>query len=319
MKFFNNMKYSLTKYKHSYGDQIVRTVITSKFAKSKINSIVIMLSTILLRNILCVVFCIAFHTGSYYFDFILETIISILCLFSSTFIYDGLHGKKEVFYKYTKYYINNYTPVNYRKWKRNIILPIALSFIVSTYFYEINNEYIRYLVWQSLLIYFIMDVIEHNKIKIVSDYLYAKNPNPKTIVKKEMVIEHGFMTMNKDEYKIRKAKEMYDKRMAYIEEQKRKEQKELKAEIINKEEDIVIRPSLKHQVQLPQLNMNIFGNGNVQKIEHDISCSSSEEEKDENHKYENNTDIEVNNYVNSDEEMKNLEATYESISYNISD
>lgn len=313
MKFFNNMKYSLTKYKHSYGDQIVRTVITSKFAKSKINSIVIMLSTILLRNIFCIVFCIAFHTGSYYFDFILETIISILCLFSSTFIYDGLHGKKEVFYKYTKYYINNYTPANYRKWKRNIILPIALSFIVSTYFYEINNEYVRYLVWQSLLIYFIMDVIEHNKIKIVSDYLYAKNPNPKTIVKKEMVIEHGFMTMNKDEYKIRKAKEMYDKRMAYIEEQKRNEQK---AQIINKEEDIVISSSFKNDVQRPQLNMNIFENGNVQKIEKDMSCTSSEEEEDENHKDRIKT---VNSETISDEEMKNLEATYESISYNIAD
>ena len=28
-----------------------------------------------------------------------------------------------------KYYINNYTPSNYRRWKRNIILPIALLFI----------------------------------------------------------------------------------------------------------------------------------------------------------------------------------------------
>ena len=40
----------------------------------------------------------------------------------------------------------------------------------------------------ELLIYFIMDVIEHNKIKVVSDYLYKTNTNPKTIVKKEMII-----------------------------------------------------------------------------------------------------------------------------------
>ena len=53
MKLLNNIKTSLSKYRHSYGDQIVRTLITSKFAKSKINNIVIMLSTIFLRNSIC--------------------------------------------------------------------------------------------------------------------------------------------------------------------------------------------------------------------------------------------------------------------------
>ena len=275
MKVFNNIKNSLTKYRHSYGDQIVRTIVTSKFAKSKVNDIVIMMSTIMLRNLLCIVFCIAFHIGSYYLDFILETIISILCLFSSTFIYDGLYGKKEVFYTYTKYYINHYTPSNYRRWKRNVILPIALLFIFSTYFYEITNEYIRYLVWQSLLIYFIMDVIEHNKIKIVSDYLYKTNMNPKTIVKKEMIIEHGFMTMNKEEYKIKKAKEMYEKRLAYIEAEKKKTEK------LNK--------SNEHASIINPIKDDI-----------DISCSSSEEDNGSTH---------------STNDMETLEATYENISY----
>jgi hypothetical protein len=240
MKLFNNIKTSLSKYRHSYGDQIVRTLVTSKFAKSKINNIVIMLLTIFLRNILCIIFCVAFHTHNYYLDFILETIISILCLFSSTFIYDGLHGKREIFYEYTKYYINNYTPANYRRWKRNIILPIALLFIFSTYFYEITNGYIRYLVWQSLLIYFIMDVIEHNKIQIVSDYLYTKNINPKIIIKKEMVIEHGYMTMNKDEYRIKKAKEMYEERLKLgqnIKEPKQKPEQEKDDINIDNDED----------------------------------------------------------------------------------
>ena len=240
MKLLNNIKTALSKYRHSYGDQIVRTLVTSKFAKSKINNIVIMLSTIFLRNVICIIFCIAFHTHNYYLDFILETIISILCLFSSTFIYDGLHGKREVFYEYTKYYINNYTPANYRKWKRNTILPVALLFIFSTYFYEITNGYIRYLVWQSLLIYFIMDVIEHNKIQIVSEYLYTKNINPKIIVKKEMVIEHGYMTMNKDEYRIKKAKEMYEERLKLgqkIKEQEQKQKPEQEKDDINIDND----------------------------------------------------------------------------------
>ena len=285
MKVFNNIKTSLVKYRQSYGDQIVRTVITSKFAKSKVNNIVIMMSTIMLRNLLCIIFCVAFHTGNYYLDFLFETLISILCLFSSNFIYDGLHGKKELFYKYTKYYINNYTPSNYRKWKRNIVLPIALLFILSTYFYDITNEYIRYLVWQSLLIYFIMDVIEHNKIKVVLDYSYKTTTNPKTIVKKEMVIEPGFMMMDKEEYKIKKANEMYEKRLAYIEEEKKRKQAEEEKQ---------------KKLELLDDNQNI-----VQHIDEDVdvSCSSEDEKEDEG----------VNEGI--DQDMENLEATYESISY----
>ena len=294
MNVFGNIKNSLVKYRHSYGDQIIRTVITSKFAKSKVNNIVIMMSTIMLRNLLCIIFCIAFHTGNYYLDFIFETLISILCLFSSTFIYDGLHGKKELFYKYTKYYINNYTPSNYRRWKRNLVLPIALLFIFSTYFYEITNEYIRYLVWQSLLIYFIMDVIEHNKIKIVSDYLYKTNMNPKTIVKKEMVIEPGFMMMDKEEYKIKKAKEMYEKRLAYIEEEERlrKQAEEEKQRIREQRENENgnVGLSFLERMALRHIDEDV-----------DMSCSSEVEIEDEADK--------------EDKEMGNLEATYESISY----
>ena len=127
-----------------------------------------------------------------------------------------------------------------------------------------------------------MDIIEHNKIKIVSDYLYKTNMNPKTIVKKEMVIEPGFMMMDKEEYKIKKAKEMYEKRLAYIEEERIRKQAE--------EE--------KQRIREQRVNGNV-----VRHIDEDVdmSCSSEVEIEDEADKV--------------DKEMKNLEATYESISY----
>ena len=220
MRFIRNINTAISKYKQSYGDQMIRTFITSKFAKTKINTLFIMFCTIILRNILCIIFCIAFATGNYYGDFFLHSLISILCLFSSTFIYDGLMGKKERFYQITRYYINNYTPSRYRKWKRNIILPIALSAIFGSYFYEINSADIRYMIWQSLFIYFIMDIIEHNKLQFVSDYLYEKQKKmPKEIVKKEIVVEHGFMTMNKEEYRLKKFNELTKERQRILQEQ----------------------------------------------------------------------------------------------------
>jgi hypothetical protein len=122
-----------------------------------------------------------------------------------------------------------------------------------------------------------MDVIEHNKIKIVSDYIYTKNMNPKTIVKKEMVIEHGFMTMDKEEYKIKKAKEMYELRLAYIEGRNKKEQTTQSGGFETDNKSI------------------------MQQIEEDVdmSCSSEDDKGNDD----------------DDDEMVNLEATYESISY----
>ena len=132
-----------------------------------------------------------------------------------------------------------------------------------------------------------MDVIEHNKIKVVSDYLYKTNTNPKTIVKKEMVIEPGFMMMDKEEYKIKKAKEMYEKRLAYIEEEKKRKQAE---------------EEKRQNRELLDDNQNI-----VQHIDEDVdvSCSSEDEKEDEG----------VNEDI--DQDMANLEATYESISYKL--
>ena len=133
-----------------------------------------------------------------------------------------------------------------------------------------------------------MDVIEHNKIKVVSDYLYKTNTNPKTIVKKEMIIEHGFMTMDKEEYKIKKAKEMYEKRLAYIEEEKRRKQaEEEKQKIQEKRKD--------------NQNINI-----MQYVDEDVKVSCSSEEEEDN---KDNKDKSI------DQEIKSLEATYESISY----
>jgi hypothetical protein len=180
-------------YKQSYGDQMIRTFVKSKFAKNKINMLFIMFLTILLRNILCVIFCLAFATNNYYIDFFLHSFISILCLYSSTFIYDGLMGKQEMFYQITRYYVNNFTPIKYRKWKRNLIIPTALSVIGYTYIHEITSEEIRYLILQSLFIYYIMDLIQHNKLHFISKYLYKFSNNPKIPIKKDVIIEYGFM------------------------------------------------------------------------------------------------------------------------------
>ena len=110
----------------------------------------------------------------------------------STFIYDSLMGNKAVFYKYTKYYINSYTPKNYRKWKRNIVVSISAIGIIYLYLVEITSHILRIYILQSLLIYFIMDQIENKKFQKMIQTIQEK---PKPIVSKTLTIQDDYQSV----------------------------------------------------------------------------------------------------------------------------
>ena len=112
-----------------------------------------------------------------YVDFFLHAFISIVIVLKSHWIYDIVEGKHKVFYSFTRYAINNYTIENYRRWKRNIVLCISLYFIILLLIFEINNNLLIMYIIQYLLTYFIIDVIEHNKIDILLKKLKDKPKN----------------------------------------------------------------------------------------------------------------------------------------------
>ena len=82
---------------------------------------------------------------------------------------------------------------------------IAISAVFYTYIHEITSEEIRYLILQSLFIYFIMDLIQNDKLQFINDYFRKFNNGPKIPIKKDVKIEHGFMKMDKETHRIRRS------------------------------------------------------------------------------------------------------------------
>ena len=184
----------INNYQKNYTDQMARTIITSKFAKSKINVFVIMFATILCRNIICALICLGL-TFNPYIDFFLHSFIYILFMLNSSLIYDALMGKKEFFYEYTRYYINSYTEENYRRWKRNITLSISSIGILYLYFVEITSELLIIWILQSLLIYFVIDQIENRKFTKLIKTIKSQ-PKPKLHTANKLLIDTNYQVLD---------------------------------------------------------------------------------------------------------------------------
>jgi len=193
----------------NYKNKIIRSIIVSSYVKKKINVLVMMLATVLLRTCVCSLFCFVI-SYNIYIDFFLHSFISIILVLNSEWIYDIVEGKNHIFYSITRYAINNYTPVNWRRWKRNVILCIAMYFIVLLLIFDVDSNILIMYIVQYILTYFIIDLIEHNKldniiknirdkpkqklfndIDIIEDHYAFQSPvklTPKS--KKYIVIDH---------------------------------------------------------------------------------------------------------------------------------
>ena len=84
-------------FRLNYTDQIVKSVVKSTFAKKKLNILVMMLATVLIRSILCSLFCLII-SYNIYIDFFLHAIISICLILKSHWIYDIVETKQKEFY-----------------------------------------------------------------------------------------------------------------------------------------------------------------------------------------------------------------------------
>jgi len=163
-------------YSLNYGDQIIKSFIVSSYVKKKLNVLVMMLMTIIIRCFLCSLICVMF-SYNLYVDFFLHAFISIVMVLKSHWIYDVVEKKHKIFYSITRYAINNYTPENYRRWKRNTVLCISLYFIFLLLIFEVTSNLLIMYIVQYLLTYFIIDVIEHNKIDKLIKKLKDKPKN----------------------------------------------------------------------------------------------------------------------------------------------
>jgi hypothetical protein len=157
-------------YQFDYGDQILKSVIATSYAQEKVNVILMMFITIIIRFHINTIVCTYFSINQY-IDFFLHSTIAVIVVLKSSIIYNILKRYEDIFLKMTQYFITNYTPRNYRKWKRNITLIASSYIIMILYLSQITSNMMIIFILQYLLSYFIIDQIEQERIsKIIKDF-----------------------------------------------------------------------------------------------------------------------------------------------------
>lgn len=206
---------SLVTFKNiNYGEQLLKSIIATRYAKSKLSILLMLIATSILRLHLSSVITILLSCN-FYVDFVVQIVVSIIAVFQTNRIYNFVELFKPHFYSLTRYIINNYTPERYRKWKRNVTLCICFYIILLFSFFEITSKLVIMYTIQYMICYGVVDIIEQRKIeKMIERY----KERPRRVIYAELNVIDEF-------YKPPDIKEMFLDEKSYT--QTKKPNKEL--------------------------------------------------------------------------------------------
>lgn len=206
---------SLVTFKNiNYGEQLLKSIIATRYAKSKLSILLMLIATSILRLHLSSVITILLSCN-FYVDFVVQIVVSIIAVFQTNRIYKFVELFKPHFYSLTRYIINNYTPERYRKWKRNVTLCICFYIILLFSFFEITSKLVIMYTIQYMICYGVVDIIEQRKIeKMIERY----KERPRRVIYAELNVIDEF-------YKPPDIKEMFLDEKSYT--QTKKPNKEL--------------------------------------------------------------------------------------------
>ena len=146
----------------NYGDHILKSVIASRWAKSKLSVLLMMFVTTIIRFHLVSIVGILISVNPY-IDFITQVVLGVVFVLHTNKIYNLVVLKQSSFYKLTRYMVNNYTPERWRNWKRLVTLSFAIYIIVAMLFIEITSNLIILYTFQYIVSYMIIDIIEQKR------------------------------------------------------------------------------------------------------------------------------------------------------------
>ena len=165
----------------------------------KLSIILILIATILLRIHVLTLLCILISTGNFYADFVLHIILSVLVTLKSHWFYNYMLLHKHQFYLLTRYFVNNYTPERYRDWKKYGMLSLSMYLILIFCLVDINSNLLIIYTVQNLIIYWIIDIIEHDKFM---KFIESMNEKPKHIIYGELNIIDDYCTIDENQYRV---------------------------------------------------------------------------------------------------------------------
>jgi len=154
----------------NYGEHILKSIIATKYAKSKLSVLLMMFVTTIIRFHLVSLIGILVSINPYV-DFFTQVFLAVVFVLHTNKIYNLVVMKKSSFYRLTRYLINNYTPEKYRNWRRLVTLSLAIYIILLMFFIEITSKLVILYTFQYIVSYLIIDIIEQKRLeKMMKNY-----------------------------------------------------------------------------------------------------------------------------------------------------
>lgn len=178
------------------GNQILSSVVVSKFAKDKMTTLVLYVIVAVLRaHILALICCMV--SINPYVDFIVSIFLSVLSVIYSNILYIFAENFRPYVYMIVRHSVNNYTPQNFRKWKIFGITFVCMYAIIILQFIELTSPIIIMYLVQYMITYFTVDVIDQNNFEtMVAEY----KSRPTKVIHEKLNIIENFHSPKNDEY-----------------------------------------------------------------------------------------------------------------------
>ena len=185
----------------TYTEQIIWGILKSSFTKQTFCYLLLSLITVIFRTHIDAIIGYLFMTEYYYVNSLIRICISSVLLINTKYFYDIVERYKPDVYKVVRFLINNYTPKNFRRWKRKLTLTLCIYFYIITYITEINCYTIRLTIIEYVVCYGIVelfDKIKSGEIKLFKEKEFSCTNNDDNIIDdliKKNISNDGF-----DEY-----------------------------------------------------------------------------------------------------------------------
>ena len=175
-------------YDIDYGDKVLKSIIATNYIKQKFSILLILTTTIITRLHLVAVFSYIF-SYNFYLDLITQIIISVIFTLNSDIIYNIIAKYNDNFYKLSIKIIDNYSPDNFRLWKRNITCGLCFYLIIILIIFEVNSNLLIIYIIQYMITYLILDQFEQKRIeKFINNIRYK----PKKVIYGELNIVNDY-------------------------------------------------------------------------------------------------------------------------------
>jgi len=180
-----------------YTDQLFQSVVRTRYAKRQFSLVLTLIFVNVVKWYLKILFSFLFHIHPV-IDFCTSITFSVVLTFKDHWIRNIIERFRTEIYALSRYLINNYTPENFKTWKRNVVLLVSGYFIIHILIADITKWTLIEQILHFLISYFVIEGIEselfvrwYKKLKEVYDTRIKSNGN--ALQDKEFYIQEDYL------------------------------------------------------------------------------------------------------------------------------